>query len=375
MAIDKRRAILRLAGPDITQNIYEVNADQPVKVGRLSSCDIPLKHTKVSREHAIFEFSVKGLTIKDLKSANGTFIGGNRVDPDVPILLNTGDTIRIGPFTILFEQTVEAGQERIDMEIPASMHEAVPEGEIGSIESLEMPAPTPPGIKPPTPPGIAAPVQEREGISPLGWPQEAAPGIPIVPIAPGAVAVPGGVPPILPPRPGGLVYVDGNGEHMVGIPRKASSLLQYLPAVFSDDPFTGRFLLIFEAIHAPLEWIVDCFYCYLDTRLTPPEWLQWFGSWVDIVVPASLPESKQRAIAAELGPLFVARGTKVALTRHLELVFDVKPEIDEPKNRPNTFIVTLSLGKAQNTENNREIARRIIESHRPIHAQYELKIN
>src|SRR5690606_13046175 len=105
-------------------------------------------------------------------------------------------------------------------------------------------------------------------------------------------------------------------DHMIGISQKASSLLQYLPGVYSDDEFTGRFLLIFEAIHAPLEWIVDCFYCYLDTNLAPPEWLQWFASWVSVIIPSALPEKKQRQIAAEIGSLFLTRGTKGSLARH-----------------------------------------------------------
>jgi phage tail-like protein len=160
----------------------------------------------------------------------------------------------------------------------------------------------------------------------------------------------------------------------LGIPHDASRLLQYLPAVYGDDPFIGRFLLIFESLFAPLEWIVDNFDFYLDPKVAPPEWLQWFGHWADILVPGAIPVERQRAIALELGPLFLSRGTRKSLSRHLELAFGVKPIIEEPDDPPATFTVTLALGKDGDTDTNRDIARRIIEAQRPVHANYELTI-
>jgi phage tail-like protein len=106
----------------------------------------------------------------------------------------------------------------------------------------------------------------------------------------------------------------------------------------------------------------------------PPEWLQWFGRWADILVPAEIEEAQQRAIIAELGPLFLTRGTPNSLSRHLELVFGKKPDISEPKNKPSTFEVVLNLGKAENTTQNQKIASRIIEAHRPAHTAYTLTI-
>lgn len=183
--------------------------------------------------------------------------------------------------------------------------------------------------------------------------------------------------PAEPPPPPELPSVDGNGhkppEHLVGLPREGSTWTEYLPSIFSENEFVGRFLLVFESIHAPLEWVVDNFDCYLDAQMTPPEWLQWFGGWVDILVPQNLPVERQRAIVLEMSELFLARGTRKSLARHLELVFSVKPEISEPEE-PYTFSVKLPLGKGKDTEINREIAQRIIESQRPAYTRYTLEI-
>ena len=182
-------------------------------------------------------------------------------------------------------------------------------------------------------------------------------------------------PPEIPPRvPLGYSANGDDPQHLAGLPRDRSNWLDYLPPIYAEDEFTRRFLLIFESINAPIEWLLDHFYMHFMSNYAPPEWLQWFGRWADILVPAEIEEAQQRAIIAELGPLFLTRGTPNSLSRHLELVFGKKPDINEPKNKPSTFEVTLNLGKTGNTTQNQKIATRIIEAHRPAHTAYTLTI-
>ena len=182
-------------------------------------------------------------------------------------------------------------------------------------------------------------------------------------------------PPEMPPRIPFEASPNGDGsQHLQGLPRDRSNWLEYLPPIYAEDEFTRRFLLIFESIQTPIEWLLDHFYMHFMSDYAPPEWLQWFGRWADILVPSEIEEAQQRAIIAELGPLFLTRGTLNSLSRHLELVFGKKPDIKEPKNKPSTFDVVLSLGKTGNTEQNQKIANRIIEAHRPAHTIYTLTI-
>lgn len=54
----------------------------------------------VSRRHAVL-LRYKGLMhIIDLSSVNGTFINGRRLDPDIPYVLNLGDSLRLGSLNL-----------------------------------------------------------------------------------------------------------------------------------------------------------------------------------------------------------------------------------------------------------------------------------
>lgn len=74
---------------------------EAVSIGRASDCSIPIKDRYLSRKHA--EIIAVGSTwmLKDLGSANGTYLNGSRVERDE--LLKTGDRIRLGDTEIVFE--------------------------------------------------------------------------------------------------------------------------------------------------------------------------------------------------------------------------------------------------------------------------------
>src|SRR5690348_5117182 len=50
----------------------------------------------VSRRHAIIMPDEDSFLIKDLESANGTFINGHEIKPNVFYPLNSGDRVRLG---------------------------------------------------------------------------------------------------------------------------------------------------------------------------------------------------------------------------------------------------------------------------------------
>jgi sigma-B regulation protein RsbU (phosphoserine phosphatase) len=101
-----------------------------VSIGRASDCGIPIKDRYLSRKHA--EIIVIGThwVLKDLGSANGTYLNGARVERDEN--LKTGDRIRLGDTEIVFE-TAERNTDRMIAvaESPASPTIAIPVGDIG----------------------------------------------------------------------------------------------------------------------------------------------------------------------------------------------------------------------------------------------------
>lgn len=169
-----------------------------------------------------------------------------------------------------------------------------------------------------------------------------------------------------------LPALDGMGmAHLAGIPRDQSTWLQYLPAIYSDDEFLGRYLLIFESMLSPITWIVDNFDLYLSPEIAPQAWLQWMASWFDLLLLPELPDERQREILRQVGWLFLRRGTPAGLQRLLQLYFGVTPEIIE--DEVCHFVVRLPLSESP-VELGSEVANRLIASQKPAFASYDLEI-
>jgi len=75
--------------------------ERQMLIGRdRSRADICLPEVRVSRMHAWILRRGKTATITDLKSANGTFVNGHRIDR--PKVIREGDRIHIGPYSLVF---------------------------------------------------------------------------------------------------------------------------------------------------------------------------------------------------------------------------------------------------------------------------------
>jgi serine/threonine protein kinase len=75
------------------------------RVGRDLRFDIRPQDEEISRQHAVITFDGTSFSIRDLNSANGTFVNERRVEIDQRIRLSPGDLIRIGKTTLRFEYT------------------------------------------------------------------------------------------------------------------------------------------------------------------------------------------------------------------------------------------------------------------------------
>jgi pSer/pThr/pTyr-binding forkhead associated (FHA) protein len=86
--------------------------EQQAVVGRDPDCDVSLANGSVSRRHALLERTANGWSLRDLGSANGTFLGGGRV---TEARLSTGAALRFGEVEALFEVEVTetSSEERL----------------------------------------------------------------------------------------------------------------------------------------------------------------------------------------------------------------------------------------------------------------------
>ena len=74
---------------------------EPLSIGRSREADIPLLDDKVSRVHCGIRLSDGEFYLKDLKSRNGVFINGQRVEDTAK--LKVGDRIQIGSTIFVLE--------------------------------------------------------------------------------------------------------------------------------------------------------------------------------------------------------------------------------------------------------------------------------
>jgi phosphoserine phosphatase RsbU/P len=75
--------------------------DEAVSIGRASECTIPIKDRYLSRKHAEIALIDNAWTIRDLGSANGTYLNGSKLERDTP--LRSGDRIRLGDTELVYE--------------------------------------------------------------------------------------------------------------------------------------------------------------------------------------------------------------------------------------------------------------------------------
>src|SRR5256886_14983491 len=98
-------------------------------------------------------------------------------------------------------------------------------------------------------------------------------------------------------------------DHRRGLVRALISphpLGEALPALFQEDGFTQRFMSAFDAALAPVFATLDNLPTYFDPWLTPPDFLEWLGSWFGLALDDSWSVERRRAVLAG-APAFYPR--------------------------------------------------------------------
>ncbi|HJQ38871.1 MAG TPA: SpoIIE family protein phosphatase [Thermoanaerobaculia bacterium] len=113
-----------------------------VSIGRASDCSIPIKDRYLSRKHAEIIAVGHNWVLKDLGSANGTYLNGSRVERDEA--LKPGDRIRLGDTEIVFEATerntdrfIAVAESKASATIAIPVHEITDRPEAVDIARLQ----------------------------------------------------------------------------------------------------------------------------------------------------------------------------------------------------------------------------------------------
>jgi two-component system, cell cycle response regulator len=101
-----RHLLVRIHGSDLGQ-IF-VLKDHALRIGRHPGSEVWLTDNGISRRHAELVFEGGTYVIEDLKSANGTFVQGERVTRRE---LKDGDLVQLGPSVLFRYSITDAEQE------------------------------------------------------------------------------------------------------------------------------------------------------------------------------------------------------------------------------------------------------------------------
>ncbi len=180
-------------------------------------------------------------------------------------------------------------------------------------------------------------------------------------------------------------------EALPGVEPRPSSYLKYLPAIYGEDDFTGRFLSIFESILTPIERTIDQGHFYLDPMMAPEALLPWLASWVNLVLDDQWSIERRRQLIGAAVKLYRMRGTRKGLSEYLEIYTGAHPEIVENhggivlgpatqlgfntvlgEGMDHCFTVIIELDPSSGV--NVQKVREIIEAEKPTHVAYHLEI-
>jgi phage tail-like protein len=182
--------------------------------------------------------------------------------------------------------------------------------------------------------------------------------------------------------------------------------INHLPALYQDDELMGRFLMLFESFWGPIEEQIDNEALYFDPWMTPPDFLPWLASWLNLVLDERLPEERQRRLIQAAVSLYRRRGSKQGLIDYLEIYTGGRADITEHRakdfrvgpearlgpgialgkgNQPHAFTVTMRLPpvaspagdeneRARQEADRRHTIEAIIEAEKPAHTVYTLRV-
>jgi phage tail-like protein len=102
-----------------------------------------------------------------------------------------------------------------------------------------------------------------------------------------------------------------------------------LPALFQEDGFTQRFMSAFDTALAPVFATMDNLPAYLDPWLTPPDFLEWLGSWFGLVLDDAWSVERRRAMLANAFEFYRMRGTVKGLKAQVETLTGGTAEISD----------------------------------------------
>ena len=100
-----------------------------------------------------------------------------------------------------------------------------------------------------------------------------------------------------------------------------------LPAIYQEDPFTGRLTAAFDDVLASVILTLDNLDAYVDPALAPRDFVEWLAGWVGFPIGETWPEDRSRELVARAVELYRWRGTVKGLRDLLAVYTGIEPEV------------------------------------------------
>lgn len=106
-------------------------------------------------------------------------------------------------------------------------------------------------------------------------------------------------------------------------------LVDQLPGAMAEDPFTRRFVSIFEEVGTGFRERIANVEHVLSTTTGTKATLRWMGSWLGVRIPTQLDLPVTRDLVAAAGEQMPVRGTVEGLVAVLEAACGAVPDVEE----------------------------------------------
>ena len=127
--------------------------------------------------------------------------------------------------------------------------------------------------------------------------------------------------------------------------RPRSLYLKFLPGIYRDIDFIGRFLKIFEQSFEPCVHTLDNLWAYLDPIQAPTAILPFLASWVGWEQLPQIGEQRQRQLIKNAMQIYRWRGTRRGLRFYLHLATGLPLDEHLPNEADKHIGITESFSK------------------------------
>lgn len=123
--------------------------------------------------------------------------------------------------------------------------------------------------------------------------------------------------------------------------RSSSLYLNFLPAIYREVDFVGRFLSIFEQAFEPAVNTLDTLWAHLDPITAPQAMLPFLSHWVAWPMDPRIGGDRQRQLIRNAMELYRWRGTRRGLRLYLHLYTGLPLDEDLPESSKHISIEEL----------------------------------